>query len=231
MMTEIVGNPILGMILSLSCFLLGKKINERMKHPVFNPILITMVLVIVFLKVFNINYEQYKEQNAILGYLLGPATVALAVPLYKNIDILKKNLSAILIGVLTGCIVSIASIMGLGILLGADMEIILSMGPKAVTTPIAMEISRVLGGIPSLTAGLVAITGIFGACFAPEILRFFGIKNKIAMGIAIGTATHALGTTRAFELGEVEGSMSSLSIALAGIITALLVPYAALLIQ
>lgn len=231
MIELITQNPVLGILISLGTFMIGKKVNDRLKHPVFNPILIAIALSIIILKIFNIDYEVYRQQNTALTFFLGPATVVLAVPLYKNISVLKSNLTAILIGVTVGCIASISSVVILGRILGANNEILLSMSPKAVTTPIAMEISSVLGGIPSLTAGLVGITGVFGACFAPEILKLFRIRDKVAIGIAIGTSTHALGTTRAFQEGEVEGSMSSLSIALAGLITALIAPYVVLFIK
>lgn len=225
MLNMIINNPVLGGLVSFICFFIGLKISYRMKHPIFNPLLIAIALIIGFLKLIDMDYEIYKAQTSVLSYFLGPATVALAVPLYKNIDVLKKNFAAILTGVFAGSVVSIGSVVGMGILLGANKEILLSMLPKAVTTPIAMEVSAILGGIPALTAGLVAITGIFGACFAPEILKIFGIKDKVAIGIAIGTTTHALGTTRAFQEGEVEGAMSSLSIGVAGLITAFLAPY------
>lgn len=221
----IIKNPSWGVFLSLFAFLIGIIINKKLKHPVLNPLLIGIIIVIGFLKLTKIDYEIYYEQNNILNFLLGPATVVLSVPIYKNIDILKKHFKAVFIGVLVGTITSIVSVLSIGLFLGANNKILLSMAPKAVTAPIAMEVSRVLGGIPSLTAGLVAITGIFGACFAPEILSFFKIENEIAVGIAIGTTTHALGTTRAFEEGEVQGSMSSLSIGLSGLITALVAPY------
>jgi predicted murein hydrolase (TIGR00659 family) len=225
MIKLIIQNPFFGMLLSLFAFLIGVKINKKVNHPVFNPLLIAVILVIIFLKITKIDYQVYYEQNQILNYLLGPATIALAVPLYKNIGVLKKNLKAVSIGVLVGSTTSIFSVLILGKLLGANDKILLSMTPKAVTVPIAIEVSRILGGIPSLTAGLVSITGIFGACFAPEVLRLFRVKDKVAVGIAIGTTTHALGTTRAFQEGEVQGAMSSLSIGIAGFITAFLAPY------
>ncbi|QEK11273.1 LrgB family protein [Crassaminicella thermophila] len=227
----IIQNPYFGLCLSLIAFLIGIKINKKLKHPVFNPLLIGVIIVICFLKITKIDYKIYYEQNKMLNFLLGPATVVLAVPLYKNMEVLKKNLKAVLVGVLVGSITSIFSVLSIGVFLGANDEVLLSMAPKAITTPIAMEVSHVLGGIPPLTAGLVAITGIFGACFAPEILNFFRVKNKVAVGIAIGTTTHALGTTRAFQEGEVQGAMSSLSIGLAGLITAFIAPYIIFIMQ
>ncbi|MCT4619147.1 MAG: LrgB family protein [Marinisporobacter sp.] len=227
----IIENPFFGLCLSLVAFLIGIKINKKLNHPAVNPLLIGVIIVISFLKITDIDYKIYHEQNKILNFLLGPATVVLAVPLYKNMEVLKKNLKAVLSGVLIGSITSIISVLIMGTLLGASDKILFSMTPKAVTTPIAMEVSRVLGGIPSLTAGLVSVTGIFGACFAPEILKFFRIKNEIAVGIAIGTTTHALGTTRAFQEGEVQGAMSSLSIGIAGLITALISPYIIFLME
>ncbi|MBF8983649.1 LrgB family protein [Lutibacter sp. B2] len=221
----VIQNDFFGICLSLGAFLIGMKINQKMKKHVFNPLLIAAILIICVLKVGKIDYGIYYEQNKILNFLLGPATVVLAVPLYKNIHVLKENYKAVLTGVLVGTITSICVILGGGVILGASEKVLFSMAPKAVTTPIAMEVSNVIGGIPSLTAGLVSLTGIFGACFAPEILSFFGVKNKVAIGIAIGTTTHAVGTTRALQEGEIEGAMSSLSIGVAGLITALIAPY------
>ncbi|PAB57658.1 LrgB family protein [Anaeromicrobium sediminis] len=218
-------NPFWGVSLSLGAFIIGVNINEKIKSPIVNPLLIGSIIIIVFLKFFSIDYEIYKEQNEILNFLLGPATVILAVPLYKSMEVLKKNIHGALMGILIGTIVSIVSVVGLAIVLGASEPVLLSLAPKAVTTPIAMEVSRIIGGIPPLTTALVAITGIFGASFGPEILRFFKVDNEIAMGIAIGTTTHALGTTRALQEGELVGAMSSLSIGIAGLVTAFMTPY------
>ncbi|MEW9122842.1 MAG: LrgB family protein [Thermotaleaceae bacterium] len=231
MLSFIENNVIFGMLISLGAFFIGQKINKRIPHPAFNPFLISIVLIMILLKVIGLDYEVYKSQAMPLSMLLGPATVALAVPLYKNMVILRANLKAVLIGISAGVVASIISVVGLGYFLGTEVEIIRSLAPKAVTTPIAMEVSRLAGGIPSLTAGLVTITGVFGACFGPEILRFFRIKSPLARGIAIGTTTHALGTSRAFKEGEVEGAMSSLAIGISGLLTAFITPYILRLIQ
>ena len=224
MLNFLENNVVLGILISLGTFFVGQKVNKRFRHPIFNPFLIALVITILILKATGLDYEVYRSQSTALSILLGPATVALAIPLYRNITILKANYKGVLIGISTGVIASIISIMGIGHLLGMEKEIIYSLAPKAVTTPIAMEVASVIGGIPSLTAGLVSIAGIFGACFAPEILRFFNVKSAVARGIAIGTTTHVLGTTRAFQEGEIEGAMSSLSIGVAGILTAFIVP-------
>ncbi|MBB6219002.1 putative murein hydrolase (TIGR00659 family) [Anaerosolibacter carboniphilus] len=231
MLDYIENNVVFSVLISLGAFFIGQIINKRLKHPIFNPFLIAISLIMIILKATGLSYEVYKDQSAVLSILLGPATVALAIPLYKNIDILKTNFKAIFIGIIAGVTASISSVMGIGYLLGTQKEIVYSLAPKAVTIPIAIEVSRVIGGIPSLTAGLVTITGVFGACFAPEILRFFNIKSAVAKGIAIGTTTHALGTSRAFQEGEIEGAMSSLAIGIAGVATAFVVPFMAHMFQ
>ncbi len=224
MLNFIENNAVFGILISLGTFYLGQKVNKRFRHPICNPFLIALVITILILKATGLDYEIYRSQSSTLSILLGPATVALAIPLYRNISVLKANFKAVMIGITTGVMASIVSVMGIGYIFGMEKEIIHSLAPKAVTTPIAMEVSRVIGGIPSLTAGLVSIAGIFGACFAPEVLRFFNVKSAVAKGIAIGTTTHVLGTTRAFQEGEIEGAMSSLSIGVAGILTAFIVP-------
>lgn len=231
MLDYIENNVVFSVLISLGAFFIGQITNKRLKHPIFNPFLIAISLIMIILKATGLSYEVYKDQSAVLSILLGPATVALAIPLYKNIDILKTNFKAIFIGIIAGVTASISSVMGIGYLLGTQKEIVYSLAPKAVTIPIAIEVSRVIGGIPSLTAGLVTITGVFGACFAPEILRFFNIKSAVAKGIAIGTTTHALGTSRAFQEGEIEGAMSSLAIGIAGVATAFIVPFMAHMFQ
>ncbi len=224
-------NPITGMLLTIGCYWLGQIIYEKMKWTVLQPILTSSIFVILILTYSEVPYQTYYEQNSVLNYILPLTAVVLAVPLYQNLHILKKHLGPILIGIVAGTLVTIAVMIGIGRLIGTDLEIIVSMVPKSATNPIAMEVSKIIGGIPSLTVALVVITGIFGGILGPELLNLLRIKNKIARGIALGTISHAIGTARAFKEGELEGSMSSLAIALAGTLTAILSPFVAYLLN
>jgi putative effector of murein hydrolase len=155
---------------------------------------------------------------------LGPSTVVLAVPLYKQLDLLKKNAKAILTGIFVGSAIGIISIIGISYLVGLNASVIKSLVPKSVTTPIGISISSQLGGVVPITVLAIIITGIVGAVFGPTICKIFRIKDKVAVGVSIGTASHAVGTSKALELGEVEGAMSSLSIGIAGIMTVIIAP-------
>jgi len=166
----------------------------------------------------------YNQGGDLLSFFLGPATVILAVPLYNRLELLKTNYKAILIGITTGTLTGIVSIIYLTKLFKLDVGVGLAMIPKSVTTPIGMEISKQIGGISSITVAAIILTGILGAVIGPFICNLFGIKNKVAVGIAIGTSSHAVGTSRAIELGETEGAMSGLAIGIAGLITVFLVP-------
>lgn len=182
------------------------------------------VLVMVFLLYFRIDFETYNLGGDYTSFFLGPSTIVLAVPLYKKIRLLKSNALLILAGISAGCVAGISSILILSSLLGLDEVLTKSLVPKSVTTPIGIEISEQIGGLPSITVAAIVITGIIGAVLGPFICRLFRIKDEVAVGIAIGTASHALGTTRAIELGETEGAMSGLAIGIAGLITVFFVP-------
>jgi predicted murein hydrolase (TIGR00659 family) len=223
-MNEILNNPLFCIFVTLVAFETGMAIYKKTKFPLFNPLLIAIVIVIGILVVFNIDYEVYNLGGKFINSFLGPATVVLAVPLYKQLEALKRNLWPILIGVFVGSVASIISIIFLGRAFKLDETLILSLIPKSVTTPIGVEVSRSLGGVTSITIVAIVLTGIFGAIIVPLVTRYFNIKNKIAIGISIGTSAHALGTTKAFEMGETEGAMSSLSIGVAGIITVIMAP-------
>jgi predicted murein hydrolase (TIGR00659 family) len=186
--------------------------------------MIGILLIILFLKTFNIDVSNYNKGGDLISFFLSPATVVLAVPLYKKIELLKAHLIPILVGISTGTLVGMFSIILLSHIFGLPKTINTSMIPKSVTTPIGMEVSKQLGGIPSVTVAAIIITGIIGAVIGPLVCKFFKIKDKVALGIAMGTAAHALGTTKALELGEIEGAMSSLSIGIAGLITVFLAP-------
>ena len=223
-MEKIITNPLFWVLVTLVAFQIGVYISKKTKLPIFNPILIALTLIISGLLIFKIDYEVYNSGGQIINSFLGPATVVLAVPLYKQLDLLKKNFTAIIMGVVVGSTCSIISVILLGKILGVDTQLIVSLIPKSVTTPIGVELSNSLGGITSITIVSIVITGIAGAIIAPTVNRFLRIKSEIAIGIGIGTSSHALGTTKAFEMGEAQGAMSSLSIGVAGLITVLIAP-------
>ena len=223
-MEELISTPYVGLIISILTFELGIYLNKKTNLSLFNPLLVSIVLTISILIAFNIDLEIYNQGGDLLSFFLGPATVILAVPLYNRLELLKTNYKAILIGITTGTLTGIVSIIYLTKLFKLDVGVGLAMIPKSVTTPIGMEISKQIGGISSITVAAIILTGILGAVIGPFICNLFGIKNKVAVGIAIGTSSHAVGTSRAIELGETEGAMSGLAIGIAGLITVFLVP-------
>ncbi len=223
-MYEYINTPIFGVGISILAFTLSSYIAKRTKIMLLNPLLVAMLFVVGILLIFDIDYETYNLGGQMITFFLGPATVVLAVPLYKQRELLKGNLAPILVGILVGSVAGILFVVLAGRLLGLDRLLVASLVPRSTTTPIAMEISILLEGNPSLTAIFVSITGISGYMFGEKILTLFGVRNPIAKGISIGTASHAVGTAKAMEIGEVEGAMSSLAIGVAGIVTVLVVP-------
>ena len=223
MITQVLeSSAVWGVLLTLAAFGLGVLINKRTGKAIFNPLLLGTAFVIVVLSVLNIPYDTYAASASPISYLLLPATVSLAVPLYEKWDLLCKNLVAIVAGVLAGVMASLFSVLAL--LLDLNHEQYITLLPKSVTTAISMDVSRELGGIATLTGAIVILTGIVGALAAETVCKVFRITNPIAKGIGIGTASHAVGTSKALEIGEVEGAMSGLSVAVAGIMTAVLCP-------
>jgi len=210
--------------LTISFYLIFTYLQKFTKITLLNPVLLTITSIILILNLFKIDYETYISTNRFISLFLGPATVALALPLYKNIHILKDKGLNIIVGVCVGSIVAISSVWGLCKIFNVDENIILSMLPKSVTTPIGMEVSRKIGGEPSLTVALIVITGLFGNMSGALILNLFKIKDSVAVGASLGTSCHAIGTSKALEIGEVEGAISGLSIGLAGLMTSLLIP-------
>jgi predicted murein hydrolase (TIGR00659 family) len=224
-MNNIIFNNInFGIVISLFFFIFYTYLHKKTKSQIINPLIFTMISIIIFLIIFDIPFNYYNNGAKFIGYLLGPATVALALPLYKQIHLLKKHFLVILIGILVGSTTAILSVLFLSKLFGLDRTTIISLLPKSITTPIGMSISESLNGEVPFTIIAIIITGNTGAIFGPYILKLFKIKNKISKGIAIGTASHAVGTSKALELGEIEGAMSSLAIGIAGIFTVFLIP-------
>lgn len=223
-MSIITNNLFFGIILSLGAFEIGLYINKKTKVAIFNPLLIAILLVIGFLIAFNIDFDTYNSGAKFINMFLGPSTVVLALPLYKQIDLLKRNALSIISGILLGSIIGICSIIALSYIFKLDSDLMKSLIPKSVTTPIGIEISNQLEGIVPITVLAIILSGILGAVIGPYICKIFKINDSIAVGVSLGTASHAIGTTKALEIGEVEGAMSSLSIGVAGLMTVFIAP-------
>ncbi len=213
-----------GIILTIIAFEIGIFINNKWRNPLLNPILIATVLIIGFLTVTGIKYETYKVGGDYISFFLGPVTVLLAVPLYKQIQSLKRYWFPILAGITVGSATSVICVIACAKMFNLSKTLMLSLTPKSITIPMGSVFSEQIGGIPSITIVSIVITGITGAVTAPLVCRYFRIKNPVAQGVAIGTASHALGTTKAMEIGEIQGAMSSLSIGVAGVITVFITP-------
>ena len=208
-----------GVFISIISFGVGTLIKNKLKLAIFNPILIAVVLTIGVLLLFGVDYETYNSGAKIISYLLTPATICLAVPLYEQFELLKKNFVAVIVGILTGTITSLVCVFVLSYLFRLDYASYVTLLPKSVTSAIGMGISEELGGYASITVAVIIITGILGNMIAVAVCRIFHITEPVAKGVAIGTSSHAMGTTKAMEIGETEGAMSSLSIVVAGILT------------
>ncbi len=208
-----------GVMVSVLTYELGNLLKRKFHLAIFNPLLVSVAAVIGILLVFQVDYDSYYNGAQYLSYLLTPATVCLAVPLYEQITLLKKHLKAILGGILAGVLTSLLSILAMSIVFGLSHEEYVTLLPKSITTAIGMGVSEELGGIVTITVAVIVITGVFGNIIGEAVFRLFRIEEPVAKGIAIGSAAHAIGTAKAMELGEVEGAMSSLSIAVAGLLT------------
>lgn len=208
-----------GMTVSIIGYGIGLLVQKKLKNGLFNPLLISIIFVIAVIKIFDIRYETYDETAKYLSYLLTPATVALAVPLYQKINLLKENLWAVGLSIVAGVLSSMGSVFLLSWMFQLSHEQYVSLLPKSITTAIGMGISEELGGIVAISVAAITITGILGNVIAELVCKIFRITDPIAKGLAIGTASHAAGTSKALEIGEVEGAMSSLSIAVSGLLT------------
>ena len=208
-----------GAAVSLVGYEVGLLLKRKFKMAIFNPLLIAIVCVMAILTVGDISYDDYNQGARYLSYLLTPATVCLAVPLYQQLNLLKKNLKAVAAGILSGVLTSILSVLGLSYLFGLSHDMYVTLLPKSITTAIGMGVSEELGGIVTITVAVIIITGVLGNMIADVVYRVFRIKEPVAKGLALGTASHAIGTAKAMEMGPVEGAMSSLAIAVAGLLT------------
>ena len=208
-----------GVALSLTGYAIGLFLKKKLKWDILNPLLISIIFVILILAILDVDYETYQETAQYLSYLLTPATVALAIPLYQKIDLLKKNLLAVSLGILAGVFSSLGSILGMAYLFGLSHQEYVTLLPKSITTAIGIGVSEELGGISTITVAVIIITGVLGNMIGQAICKIFRIYEPIAVGLSFGTSAHAIGTAKALEIGEVEGAMSSLSIAVAGLLT------------
>ena len=215
----LINSVFFGAVISLVAYEAGLLLKKKFKLAILNPLLIGTICVIGFLLIFRIDYEEYNEGAKYISYLLTPATVCLAVPLYQQLNLLKKNLKAVAAGILSGVLTSILSVLGLSYLFGLSHDMYVTLLPKSITTAIGMGVSEELGGIVTITVAVIIITGVLGNIIADVVYRVFRIKEPVAKGLALGTASHAIGTAKAMEMGPVEGAMSSLAIAVAGLLT------------
>lgn len=204
MSITILNTPFFGIILTIASFNLGLFIFKKLKFPILNPLLIGTIIIIFIIEFFNIPLEYYKKGGDMITFFLAPATIALALPLYRQTSKLKTHFLPIIIGVIVGSITAILSVIFIGKLLGINDLIIKSFVPKSITTPLGIELSEVLGGIPAITIFAIIITGITGNIIAPTICNIFNIKHPIAKGLGIGISSHAVGTARAIEMGRID---------------------------
>lgn len=218
-MTTIEELIFLGVFISLASYGIGMWLKKKTGWALANPLLISIILVISFLLVTGMDYESYRKGSNMITYLLTPATVCLAVPLYEQVEALKRNYRAVIGGIMAGTLASLCCVLLMAIALGLSHEAYVTMLPKSITTAMGIGVSEELGGIVPVTVVCIVITGVLGNVFAEQFLKLIKIEEPIAKGIAIGTATHAVGTARAMEMGKVEGVMSGLSIVVAGILT------------
>lgn len=223
-MKQLVGSPIFGVLSSIIAYEIGFYINRKTKLSIFNPLLIAMVVLITFLTKFHITYDKYNNGGQLISFFLGPATIALALPTYKKISLFKENALPVLAGILCGAICGMICVIILSKTFGLPYVLIKSLIPKSITTPIGIAVSKQIGGLPSVTVVAIILTGIIGSIIGPLLNKLLKLNDKVAMGIAMGASCHAIGTAKAIEIGETEGAMSGLTMAISGIITVFLAP-------
>lgn len=211
-------------LLTLVAFQIGQACQKKWKKPIFNPTLIGMVLVTVFVAVSGMDPDGYTSGTKLIFWLMTPATISLAVPMYEQFQVLKKSLKAVLAGVCAGTLSCILMIVAVSVLLKFDRSVMISLMPKSVTTAIGMSLSEMFGGMGGVTVAAIIVTGIGGNMMGPMLCKLFGITDEIAQGVAFGTAAHVIGTAKANELSELTGAASSLSLVVAGLLTAVFMP-------
>ena len=223
-MFDFFATPLFGIIISIFAYRIGQIFQKKTGLAFFPPVLTAYIVIISFLLIFNIPVEKYELGGSMIDFFLAPVTIVLAVPLYKQLDLIKKNFIAVFLGILSGIVTCFISIFIFRYLFQLNDTLFISLLPKSITTPMALAVSEPNGGIKAITAISVVITGIGGAAIGPSLYRLLHFKNRVAKGIGLGSSAHALGTTRALEMGEVEGAFSGASICLTGVLTVLLLP-------
>ncbi|MFB5189910.1 LrgB family protein [Alicyclobacillus fastidiosus] len=216
---------IVSFLVTVLFFVLCRWIYKQAKFDLLTPILTTPILLVLVLLVAHIPYGSYRAGTSIITYFLQPATVAFAVPLYQNFQLLRKNVLEMVVSICSGVVIAISVAFFLGKVLHLNLTLIKSMVPKSITTPIAMDVSTAIGGNPTLTAVFVIITALTGITIGPVVIRLLRVRTPIARGVLFGTSSHSAGTSKAFEYGEVEGAMSSISMIIAAIVTLFIAPY------
>jgi predicted murein hydrolase (TIGR00659 family) len=221
---EHAGYAAFAIAITLAAYEGARRLYRRVPHPLLNPLLVAISALILLLKALGIGYADYDRGGRLISFWLGPAVVALGVPLYLQVEEIVRRGRAMLVSILLGSVVGIASGTAAALLLGAPRAVVLSVAPRSVTTPIAMGVAQKLGGLPPLTAVLVISSGVLGAVAGPWLLRVARVRSRTAWGLAMGSAAHGIGTARAVEQGDVEGASSGLAIGLMGLATAVLAP-------
>ncbi len=219
MQNFLIDSAFFGAVISLAAYEGGLLLKKKYRLAILNPLLIGTLCVMAVLVLFDVEYSHYQESAKYISYLLTPATVCLAVPLYRQLSLLKQNIRAVAGGILSGVLTSLLSVLLLAALFGLNHEQYVTLLPKSITTAIGMSVSEELGGITTITVAVIIVTGILGNMIAEYVYKIFRIEDPIARGLALGTASHAIGTAKAMEMGETEGAMSSLAIAVAGLVT------------
>lgn len=222
---ELLSNNIVLLALTFGVYYGARQLQKWTGWVVLNPILVTIAVLIVFLKLTGISYDTYQEGGHYIDFWLKPAIVALGVPLYQHLGQIRRQFVPIIVSQLVGCLVGLVSVVLIARWMGASREVIISLAPKSVTTPIAMEVCSVAGGIPSLTAAIVVCVGLLGAVFGFKMLEVWHVRNPYSQGLGLGAASHAVGTSRAMEKGDIYGAYASLGLILNGVLTALLTTY------
>ena len=208
-----------GVTVSLLAYIIGALLKKKFKLAIFNPLLISIVLTIIMLVFADIDYDVYAQGADYLSWFLTPATVCLAIPLYEQWELLKHNVKAVMLGITAGVLTSLTTVLVLSLIMHLSHEEYVTLLPKSITTAIGMGVSEELGGYVTITVAVIIVTGVIGNIFGELLCKIFRITEPISKGIAFGSASHAIGTAKAMELGDVEGAMSSLSIAVSGILT------------
>ena len=222
---------LLPLVLTFACYQVGLWLRKKWNHPIVNPLLIAVILIILFLLATGVSNEFYQEGTKGISWLLTPVTVCLAVPLYEQVKQLKKNLPAILAGVAAGAVTSLFFVLGLCLLLGTENQVTISLLPKSATSAMSMVLSEQAGGIGTLTAAVSILSGVQGALMGTGLCKLLKLTDPIAQGVALGTASHVVGTSKANEMGALQGAVSSLSLAVSGILTAIFMPLVLLLLK